>query len=78
MRRSYWCQKTNPRPSHWRSGMWDAAWNNAKDEHGRVRAPVTECYVSKEQVRNMGHKPGFELYKHQTGSRERGISRQAF
>lgn len=66
------------RPTHWRSGMRDEVWENAKDEHGRVRDPVTGRYMSKDQAWDMGHKPGYELYKHQESAKERGISRQEF
>ena len=66
------------RPTHWRSGMRDEVWQNAKDEHGRVRDPVTGRYMSKDQAWDMGHKPGYEFYKHQESAKERGISRQEF
>lgn len=66
------------RPTHWRAGMKDEVWENAKDEHGRVRDPVTGKYISKDQAWDMGHKPGYEFYKHQESARERGISRQEF
>ena len=58
--------------------MRDEVWQNAKDEHGRVRDPVTGRYMSKDQVWDMGHKPGYEFYKHQESAKERGISRQEF
>ena len=66
------------RPTHWRAGMKDEVWESAKDEHGRVRDPVTGKYMSKDQAWDMGHKPGYEFYKHQESARERGISRQKF
>lgn len=66
------------RPTHWRAGMKDEVWENAKDVHGRVRDPVTGKYMSKEKAWDMGHKPGYEFYKHQESAKERGISRQEF
>ena len=66
------------RPTHWRAGMRDEVWENAKDEHGRVRDPVTGRYMSKDQAWDMGHKPGYEFHKHQESARERGISREEF
>ena len=66
------------RPTHWRSGMRDEVWNDAKDDHGRVRDPVSGIYMSKDQPWHMGHKPGYEFYKHQRSARERGISREEF
>lgn len=66
------------RPSHWRAGMRDEVWENAKDEHGRVRDPVSGKYMSKDSPWDMGHKPGFEFRKHQESAKERGISREEF
>lgn len=66
------------RPTHWRSGMREEVWESAKDEHGRVRDPVSGRYMSKEQPWDMGHKPGYEFHKHQQDARERGISRSEF
>jgi hypothetical protein len=66
------------RPSHWRAGMRDEVWENAKDEHGRVRDPVSGKYMSKDSPWDMGHKPGFEFRKHQESAKERGISRKEF
>lgn len=66
------------RPTHWRAGMRDEVWDNAKDEHGRVRDPVSGRYMSKDQPWDMGHKPGYEFRKHQESARQRGISRQEF
>lgn len=66
------------RPSHWRVGMRDEVWDSAKDEYGRVRDPVTGRYMSKNQAWDMGHKPGYEFYKHQKSAENRGITRQQF
>lgn len=43
-----------------------------------VRDPVTGRYMSKDQAWDMGHKSGYEFYKHQESAKERGISRQEF
>lgn len=66
------------RPTHYRSGLRDEVWENAKDEHGRVRDPVTGRYMSKDQPWDMGHKPGYEFTKHQESAKGRQISRQEF
>lgn len=69
---------TYSRPTGWRTGMRDTVWDNAKDSHGRVRDPGTGRYMSKNQPWDMGHKPGYEFYKHQESARERGIDRKTF
>ena len=66
------------RPTGWRSGNRDQVWENAKDEHGRVRDPVTGKYMSKDNPWDMGHKPGYEFKKHQESAKERDISREQF
>ena len=71
-------KKNYSRPGHWRSGMRDEVWENAKDKHGRVRDPNTGRYMSKDQPWDMGHKPGYEFRKHQKSAEERGIDRKQF
>lgn len=66
------------RPTSYREGVRDQVWENAEDEHGRVRDPVTGKYMSKEQPWDMGHKPGYEFSKHQESAKERQISRKEF
>lgn len=66
------------RPSGWRAGMRDQVWENARDDHGRVRDPVTGKYMSKDKPWDMGHKPGYEFKKHQESARERNIDREQF
>lgn len=66
------------RPTGWRAGMRDTVWDNAKDAHGRVRDPLTGRLMSKDQPWDMGHKPGYEFYKHQESAIQRGIDRKAF
>ena len=62
----------------WRSGIKDEVWENAKDEHGRVRDPMTGRYMSKDQPWDIGHKPGYEFRKYQEYAREKGMSRKEF
>ena len=66
------------RPSGFREGVRYEVWDNAKDQYGRVRDPVTGRYMSKDQPWDMGHKPGYEFRKHQESAAERGISREQF
>lgn len=66
------------RPTNYREGIRDQVWENAKDEHGRVRDPITGKYMSKDQPWDMGHKPGYEFSKHQESAKERQISRKQF
>lgn len=67
------------RPSGFRKGVRDDAWNNAVEPRtGRVRDPVTGRFMSKDQAWDMGHKPGYEFRKHQESAMERGISREEF
>ena len=66
------------RPTGFREGVRDKVWENAKDEHGRVRDPVTGQFMSKDKPWDMGHKPGYEFRKHQESARERGISLEKF
>ena len=42
------------RPGNFRSGLKEEVWNNAKDEHGRVRDPVTGQFMSKNKAWDMG------------------------
>lgn len=66
------------RPTSYREGVRDQVWENAKDEQGRVRDPVTGTHMSKDQPWDMGHKPGYEFTKHQESAKERQISRKEF
>ncbi len=62
----------------WRSGKRDEVWENAKDEHGRVRDPQTGRYMSKDKPWDMGHEPGYEFRKYQAYAKEKGMSRKEF
>ncbi|WP_310940598.1 HNH/ENDO VII family nuclease [Clostridium sp. SHJSY1] len=66
------------RPSHFRKGVRDKVWENAKNANGDVIDPVTEKVMNKSETWDMGHKPGFEFRKHKQSAKERGISRKQF
>lgn len=67
------------RPSGYRAGVRDKAWDNAKEAStGQVRDPATGRFMSKDKAWDMGHKPGHEFKKHQQSAQERGISRKQF
>lgn len=66
------------RPTHFRKGMKDTAWDNYKNEEGVVRDWRTGEIINKDDPWHMGHKPGYEFWKHQESARQRGISRQQF
>ncbi|MDH7460601.1 HNH/ENDO VII family nuclease [Chitinophagaceae bacterium 26-R-25] len=66
------------RPSGFRNGVRDETWNDAKDENGIVRDPLTEDVMDPDNPWDMGHKPGYEFRKHQLSAAERGISRKQF
>jgi uncharacterized Zn-binding protein involved in type VI secretion len=66
------------RPSGYRNGVRDQAWENAKGPDGNVRDPVTQRIMSKDEPWDMGHKEGYEFRKHQRSAAERGIDRKTF
>ncbi|WP_236686938.1 HNH/ENDO VII family nuclease, partial [Ornithinibacillus contaminans] len=70
--------KTYSRPSGYRKGVRDEAWEKAKGADGEVRDPVNGKKMDKEEPWDMGHKPGYEFRKHQKSAQERGISRKQF
>ena len=70
--------KLYERPSGFRQGIRDEAWDNATGADGEVRDPVTGKIMSKDDPWDMGHKPGYEFAKHQASAAERGIPRQQF
>ncbi|MCI9077964.1 MAG: hypothetical protein HFH68_03430 [Lachnospiraceae bacterium] len=71
-------EKVNYSRPAFRPGMRDKVWENAKDEHGRVRDPLTGKYMSKNKPWDMGHKPGYEFAKHKESAERRGIDRKQF
>ena len=68
------------RPSGWRAGMRDTAWNNAAADapDGLVRDPVTGDVLDPNEPWVMGHPPGYEFRHHQQSAAERGLTRQEF
>lgn len=80
----------NDQPSTWsktlynrgkfRSGVRDKVWENAKSESpdGIVRDPLKQTPMNKAEPWDMGHKPGYENWKHVRSAEARGISRKQF
>lgn len=59
-----------------RPAVWEKAVKSSSD--GRVRDPLTNKTINRDDEWDMGHKPGYEFRKHQESARERGISREQF
>jgi predicted ribonuclease toxin of YeeF-YezG toxin-antitoxin module len=72
--------KKYDRPSGYRKGVRDEAWENAKkkSKDGKVRDPITKKEIKPGDKWDMGHKPGYEFRKHQKDAAERGIDRKKF
>lgn len=70
--------KTYSRPSGYRKGVRDEAWEKAKGADGAVRDPGNGKIMNKEEPWDMCHKPGYKFRKHQKSAQERGISRKQF
>ena len=66
------------RPSGYRKGVRDKVWENAIEDDGEVRDPLTQEIINKDDPWQMGHKPGYEFRKHQQSAIKRGISREEF
>lgn len=68
------------RPSGWRAGMRDRAWDNAAADSpdGLVRDPVTGDVLDPNEPWVMGHPPGYEFRHHQQSAADRGLTRQEF
>jgi hypothetical protein len=66
------------RPSGYRKGVRDKVWENAIEDDGEVRDPLTQEIINKNDPWQMGHKPGYEFRKHQQSAMKRGISREEF
>jgi RHS repeat-associated protein len=66
------------RPTSFRKGVRNEAWENAKGPDGKVRDPVTQKVMKKSDPWDMGHKPGYEFRKHKASAEKRGISRKKF
>ena len=66
------------RPSNFRQGVRDEAWEATKSKDGLVRDPQTGRVMDKAEAWDMGHKPGYEFRKHAESAQERNISRKDF
>ena len=66
------------RPSGWRAGMRDDAWNNARGRDGLVRDPETGDVLDPNEPWVMGHPPGWEFRHHQRSAAERDLPRSDF
>lgn len=69
---------TYRRPSSFRAGVRDEVWETAKDGQGVVRDPLTGRVMDPDEPWDMGHRPGFEHWKHEISAADRGISRSEF
>ena len=69
---------TYDRPSGFRKGVREEAWEKAKGKDGKVRDPMTQKEMSPDEPWDMGHKPGQEFRKHQESAAQRGIDRKQF
>lgn len=69
--------KTYKRPS-FRKKTKNDAWDSAKDAEGSVHDPKTGKTMKRNEPWDMGHKEGYEFWKHQESAQSRGISRQQF
>ena len=71
-------KKLYKRPSGYRKGMRETVWETAKNEDGVVIDPLTNKVMDQNKPWDMGHKPGYEFWKHQQSAAERGITRKEF
>lgn len=71
---------TYDRPSGWRAGMRDRAWDDAAADtpDGLVRDPVTQDVLDPNEPWVMGHPSGYEFRHHQRSAAERGLTREQF
>jgi len=66
------------RPTHYRTGVKEEVWEQAKDSKGIVHDLVSKKTIKFNDDWEMGHKPGYEFRKHQKSATERGITREEF
>lgn len=66
------------RPSHYRKGLREQVWENAKNAEGKVIDPLTGKEMNFNEPWDMGHLPGYEFRKHQQSAMKRGITRKQF
>lgn len=58
--------------------MREKVWEEAKGPDGKVRDPLTGKEIKENEPWDMGHKPGYEHWKHQESASERGLDRSKF
>jgi hypothetical protein len=66
------------RPSGYRDGVREQAWQSGKSPDGLVRDPLTRLVMDPAEPWDMGHRPGYEFRKHQRSALRRGITRKQF
>jgi hypothetical protein len=70
--------KTYERPGKYNAGVEDAVWEQALAEGGGVVKSPSGKVIGPNDPWVMGHKPGFEFWKHQVSAARRGLSRDQF
>jgi hypothetical protein len=60
--------------------VWEAAVKDSskRGDGGIVRDPLTGKEIKFTDDWHMGHKPGYEFWKHQQSAAQRGITREQF
>ncbi len=66
------------RPSGYRKGVRQKAYDAAKGSDGKVRDPLTKEVIEFDSQWDMGNKPGYEFRKHKVDAAKRGIGRKEF
>ena len=66
------------RRGKFRKGVREKVWEEAKGPDGKVRDPLTGKEIKENEPWDMGHKPGYEHWKHQESASERGLDRSKF
>jgi hypothetical protein len=61
-----------------RKGVREQVWEDAKGSDGKVLDPLTKKEMKFDDPWDMGHKPGYEHWKHQESASARGLSRENF
>ena len=71
--------KNYQRPTKYNDGIRDAAWDSApKQGNGSVKSPGGAEIMPGDANWVMGHKYGWEFWKHQVSAARRGITREQF
>jgi hypothetical protein len=73
-------EKQTYKRGSFRKGVREKVWKTAVDDSpdGIVRDPLTKLEMKPDEPWDMGHKPGYENWKHVRSSVERRISRKEF